>query len=133
MSVRVNKLIAADLAKELRSITQEAKIDTLAVITKTGARVAFFTKSSADASEFSAISASLQNSGALAVQKLGLGDTTDIMVRGKNGFMILRNLDRFILVAGARNIETFTSSASILVKHAPKLNTILENIPDDQY
>ncbi len=133
MSVRVDRNTAAKLAKELREITQEAKVDTLAVITTTGARVAFFTKSTADPSEFSAISASLQNAANLAVSRVGFGETTDIMVRCKSGFLILRNLKRFILVAGARNIETFTSSASVLVQHSPKLNDILEAIPEDQY
>ncbi len=133
MSVRVDKNTAAKLAKELRAITQEAKVDTLAIITTTGARVAFFTKSTADPSEFSAISASLQNSANLAVNRVGFGDTTDIMVRCKSGFLILRNLGRFILVAGARNIESFTTSASVLVQHSPTIEEILSVIPEDQY
>ncbi|RMG38705.1 MAG: hypothetical protein D6732_05105 [Methanobacteriota archaeon] len=133
MSVRVDKNTAAKLAKELRAITQEAKVDTLAIITTTGARVAFFTKSTADPSEFSAISASLQNAANLAVSRVGFGETTDIMVRCKSGFLILRNLGRFILVAGARNIETFTTSASVLVQHSPNIDEILSVIPEDQY
>ena len=87
MSVRVNQKVARGLSQELQSITNEANIDTLAVITTTGARVAFFTKSSADASEMSAIAASLVNSGGLAAHRLELGNLSDVMVRGKNGFV----------------------------------------------
>ena len=44
MSVRVNQKVAKGLSTELRAITGEAQIDTLAVITVTGARVAFLAR-----------------------------------------------------------------------------------------
>ncbi|MCY3414070.1 MAG: roadblock/LC7 domain-containing protein [Candidatus Heimdallarchaeota archaeon] len=134
MSVRVNQATAQGLSRELHAITNEASLDTLAIVTKTGARVAFFTKTSADASEMSAIAAALVNSGGLASTKLGFSDLTDVMVRGKNGFLILRALgDRFVLVGGTSNIGAFTKAASVLVSHSGKLDDILKHIPDEQY
>ena len=47
MSVRVTQDIAQTLSKELHAIVNEAEIDTLGIITVTGARVAFFTKTNA--------------------------------------------------------------------------------------
>lgn len=133
MSVRVNQKVARGLSSELRLITNEAKIDTLAIITVTGARVAFFSKSNADASELSAIAASLVNSGGLAAKKLGFGELNDVMVRGLSGFIILRSLGRFVLVGGTKNISTFTKAASTLVAHSQKLQEILVEIPDEMY
>lgn len=134
MSVRVSESVARGLSKELQTITQEAQIETLAIITTTGARVAFFSKSRADASEMSAIAASLVNSGGLASGKLGFGNLTDVMVRGSNGFLILRSLgERFVLVGGTKKIATFTKSAAVLVKHSPSLMEILNEIPEDLY
>ena len=89
MSVRVSEATARALSKELQNITNEANLDTLAIITTTGARVAFFSKSRANASEMSAITASLVNSGGLASGKLGFGDLTDLMVRGHLALLTL--------------------------------------------
>ncbi|OLS21098.1 MAG: hypothetical protein HeimC2_34740 [Candidatus Heimdallarchaeota archaeon LC_2] len=133
MSVRVNQKVARGLSQELREITKESQVDTLAVITVTGARVAFFSKSNADASELSAIAASLINSGGLATNRLGFGQLSDVMVRGKNGFVILKSLGRFVLVGGTKNIQAFTKAASVLVQHAPKLESILADIPDEDW
>jgi len=134
MSVRVSETVARGLSKELQDITKEADIETLAIITTTGARVAFFSKSRADASEMSAIAASLINSGGLASGKLGFGTLTDVMVRGDNGFLVLRMLsERFVLVGGTKKIGTFTKAAAVLLKHAPTLTDILGTIPDQMY
>jgi len=133
MSVRVKKEIAAELATLLSAITNEAKVDTIGIFTHTGARVAFFTKSPADPNEFSAIAASLQNAGNLAVNRLNFGEPTDIMVRSKNGFIILRKFDEFILMAGARNIDVFQKAASVLLAYSPKMKLLLSKIPPGQY
>ncbi|MHA2403238.1 MAG: roadblock/LC7 domain-containing protein, partial [Candidatus Kariarchaeaceae archaeon] len=125
--------VARGLSSELREITNEAKIDTLAIITVTGARVAFFSKSNADASELSAIAASLVNSGGLAATKLGFGELNDVMVRGLGGFIILKSLGRFVLVGGTKNISTFTKAASVLITHSQRLVKILTEIPDEMY
>lgn len=134
MSVRVNRSIAQSLSRELHQITNEASLETLAIITNTGARVAFFTKTSADASEMSAIAASLVNSGGLASKKLGFKNLTDVMVRGENGFLILRALSqRFVLVGGTSKIDAFTTAAKVLVLHSKVLTDILHDIPDEMY
>ncbi len=134
MSVRVNQKIAQSLSRELHAITNEASLDTLAIITSTGARVAFFTKTSADASEMSAIAAALVNAGGLASNKLGFKNLTDVMVRGINGFLILRSLDnRFVLVGGTSKIDAFTTAAKVLVKHSKGLIEILKEVPDEMY
>lgn len=133
MSVRVSQKVAKGLSEELRIITNEAAIDTLAVITKTGARVAFFSKSSADASELSAIAASVINSGGLATKRLEFGELSDIMIRGRGGFLILKSLNRFVLVGGTKNIKSFTKAATVLVSHASKLNEILSDIAEEDW
>ena len=133
MSVRVTKEIASELAKELHVITNEAEVDTLGVFTSTGARVAFFTKSTADPNEFAAIAASLQNAASLAVDRLSFGSTKDVMIRTNSGFIILRKMEDFILTAGARNLESFQKAAQTMLKHAPMLKLVLSKIPPGNY
>ena len=118
---------------EISNTTTTPDINGQHVITVTGARVAFFSKSNADASELSAIAASLVNSGKLAVDRLEFNTLTDVMVRGLGGFVILRSLGRFVLVGGTKNIKAFTKAAGVLVTHSQKLIDILAEIPDEQY
>ncbi len=55
------------------------------------------------------------------------------MVRGKNGFVILKSMGRFVLVGGTKNITAFTKAASVLVQHAPELEGILAEIPEEDW
>ena len=95
--------------------------------------MAFFSKSNADASELSAIAASLINSGGLATNRLGFGQLSDVMVRGKNGFVILKSMGRFVLVGGTKNIAAFTKAAAVLVQHSTSLEEILADIPEEDW
>ena len=134
MSIRVSKHHAMALARVLKMITSESHIDTLAIISQTGARVAFFsTQKDADPHEMCAIGAALSNSGALALQKVGFGNLSDIMIRGNNGFLILKSMDRFILVGGAREKQAFMEATQVLLKYSKQLSSILEEVPDEEY
>ena len=134
MSIRVDKQRAMALARVLKQITSESHIDTLAIISHTGARVAFFsTQKDADPHEMCAIGAALSNSGALALEKIGFGKMSDIMIRGSNGFLILKSMDRFILVGGAKEKQAFMEATQVLLKYANQLSEILKEVPDEEY
>ena len=56
--MRLERKIAYALAKELKDITQEAKLEALAILTATGDRVAFYAgDKTANSTELSAICA----------------------------------------------------------------------------
>ncbi|MHA1912275.1 MAG: hypothetical protein ACTSYA_11315 [Candidatus Kariarchaeaceae archaeon] len=128
MSVKIDRLVATHLVQELRAITKEANLDTLAIITETGAKIAFFSTTEADPMEMSAIGASVTASGGLALSRISFGTLTDVMIRGSNGFLILRKMGQFTLVGGTNNKEEFMNATRVLLEHSVKLQEILKDV-----
>ena len=122
--MRLERKIAYALAKELKDITQEAKLEALAVLTATGDRIAFYAGDKrANSTELSAIGAALV-----------AAPINDVMVRGKNGFLILKSIGDFHLVGGTSDIEEFKNAIAVLSSHAPQIADILSyvQIDDDE-
>ena len=128
MSVRIHKEVAKSLATMLYKIIEKVDIDTIGIFTYSGAKVAFYSKIKADSSEFSAVAASLQNSGNLAGKVLDLGELTHTMIKFRSGYIILQKFGKFIIAVGAREIETFQQSSNELSKNSEKLQRVLLEI-----
>lgn len=133
--MRLERKIAYALAKELKDITQEAKLEALAVLTATGDRIAFYAgDKQANSTELSAIGAALVAAARLALERLAFSPINDVMVRGKNGFLILKSIGDFHLVGGTSDIEEFKNAIAVLSNHAPQIADILSyvQIDDDE-
>lgn len=131
--MRLERKIAIALAKELKRITQKAKLEALAVLTATGDRIAFYAGDKrANSTELSAIGAALVAAARLALERLNFSPINDVMVRGKNGFLILKSIGDFHLVGGTSDIEEFKSAISVLSQHAPKIADILTYVNIDE-
>ena len=127
--MRLEKRIAVALAKELKEITQQAKLEALAVLTATGDRVAFYAgDKKANSTELSAIGAALVAAARLALEKLNFAPINDVMVRGKNGLLILKSIGDYHLVGGTSDIEEFKTAIAVLSSHAPKIADILSYV-----
>ncbi len=124
--MKLEKKIAYALAKELKDITQEAKLDALAILTATGDRVAFFAGDKrANSTELSAIGAAVVAAARLALERLNFSPINDVMIRGKNGFLILKSIGNYHLVGGTNDIEEFKTAIAVLSSHTPKIAEIL--------
>ncbi|MHA1222192.1 MAG: hypothetical protein ACTSSG_03835 [Candidatus Heimdallarchaeaceae archaeon] len=133
--MRLERKIAYALAKELKDITQDAKLEALAILTATGDRIAFYAgDKKANSTELSAIGAALVAAARLALERLNFAPINDVMVRGKNGFLILKTIGEFHLVGGTSDIEEFKNAISVLSNHAPKIADILSyvQLEDDE-
>ncbi len=131
--MRLEKKIAYALAKELKEITQQAKLEALAVLTATGDRVAFYAgDKNANSTELSAIGAALVAAARLALEKLDFSPLNDVMVRGRNGLLILKSIGEFHIVGGTSDIEKFKTAIAVLSSHAPKIADILSYVDLDE-
>ena len=127
--MRLERKIAYALAKELKDITQEAKLEALAVLTATGDRVAFYAgDKKANSTELSAIGAALVAAARLALEKLNFSPINDVMVRGRNGLLILKSIGDYHLIGGTSDIEEFKTAIAVLSSHAPKIADILSYV-----
>ncbi|MHA1203381.1 MAG: hypothetical protein K9W45_08700 [Candidatus Heimdallarchaeum aukensis] len=131
--MKLERKIAYALAKELKEITQQAKLEALAVLTATGDRVAFYAgDKKANSTELSAIGAALVAAARLALERLNFSPINDVMVRGKNGLLIIKSIGDFHLIGGTSDIEEFKTAIAVLSSHAPKIADILSYVEIDE-
>ncbi|MCK4844746.1 MAG: hypothetical protein KAS95_03655 [Candidatus Heimdallarchaeota archaeon] len=131
--MRLERKVAYALAKELKDITQEARLEALAILTATGDRIAFYAgDKKANSTELSAIGAALVAAARLALERLNFSPINDVMVRGNNGFLILKSIGDFHIVGGTSDIEEFKTAIAVLSSHATKIADILSYVQIDE-
>jgi len=130
MSIKVPPDKAKELVAVLQQITSETQLGALAVVSEAGERVAFFAQNkSIDPVELSAVAAALASTSKLAVDRLAFSPLQDIILRGVNGFMVLRDLGRFYLIGGSTDQKSMPIIVKSLSKHAPTLAQIMAAVP----
>ncbi|MBD3189204.1 MAG: hypothetical protein GF308_01095 [Candidatus Heimdallarchaeota archaeon] len=130
MSIKVPPDKAKLLVQELQEITSETRLGALAIVSEAGERVAFFAEDkNIDPVELSAVAAALVSTSKLAVTRLSFNPLQDIILRGVNGFMVMKDLGRFYLIGGSTDQKAMPTIVRSLSKHAPTLSEIMASIP----
>ena len=95
---------AQALSTFLSSITEHSELESLALITREGLRLAFSAVPgyNVDPDLFSSLSAVVVQSGSDAISTLGFNNMLEIILRGDNGFIILSVAGRFFLMGASR-------------------------------
>ena len=129
MSIKIPPDKAKELVDVLQKITAEAQLGALAVVSEAGERVAFFAQNKTiDPLELSAVAAALASTSKLAVDRMSFSPLQDIILRGVNGFMVLRDLGRFYLIGGSTNQQSMPLIVKSLSKYAPRLAQIMAEV-----
>ncbi|MGC9780620.1 MAG: roadblock/LC7 domain-containing protein [Candidatus Heimdallarchaeota archaeon] len=129
MSIKVPPDKAKELVTVLQQITSETQLGALAVVSDAGERVAFFSQDkSIDPVELSAVAAALVSTSKLAIDRLSFNPLQDIILRGSNGFLVLKDLGRFYLIGGSTDQQSMPVTVRSLSQHAPKLAEIMSSI-----
>lgn len=130
MSIKVPPDKAKLLVQELQQITSETRLGALAIVSEAGERVAFFAEDkNIDPVELSAVAAALVSTSKLAVTRLSFNPLQDIILRGANGFMVMKDLGRFYLIGGSTDQKAMPTIVRSLSKHAPTLSKIMASVP----
>ncbi|MBA7606792.1 hypothetical protein ES703_13942 [subsurface metagenome] len=97
---------AQSLSQFLGSITEYSELDSLALITREGLRLAFSAVPgySVDPDLFASLSAVVMQSGSDAIDSLGFTNMLEVILRGDNGFIILSSAGRFFLMGASRQM-----------------------------
>ena len=129
MSIKVPPEKAKELVAVLQQITAETQIGALAIVSDAGERVAFFAQNKAiDPVELSAMAAALVTRSKLYLERLAFNPLQDIILRGQNGFMVMKDLGRFYLIGGSTDQQAMPTTVRSLSQHAPKLSEIMATI-----
>lgn len=130
MSIKIPPEKAKELVAVLQEITAETQLGALAVVSEAGERVAFFAQNKAiDPVELSAMAAALVSTSKLYLDRLTFSPLQDIILRGANGFMVMKDLGRFYLIGGSTDQKSMPLTVKSLSSHAPRLSQIMASIP----
>jgi len=139
---KVNAIIAGDVAlneeqkselyKLLQEIVKYTDMEALALVTREGLRIAFFTETDADPDIFAAIAAAVLGTGEMVVSRMEHGpEMYEIMVRGESGYTILANAGRYILIGASREASSLGLAIRVLRKYAHDVAAIFDKSDTD--
>ena len=115
---------AQSLSQFLGSITEYSELDSLALITREGLRLAFSAVPgySVDPDLFASLSAVVMQSGSDAIDTLGFTNMLEVILRGDNGFIILSSAGRFFLMGASRQMPELGKLVKIFRYYAGEIS-----------
>jgi len=93
--------IEAKITTILQRVALEVNLYTLALITREGRRIAYYSTTQVDPDLISAVTAAILNAAEMAVMQLNQGELWEIVVRGSQGFSIVSCAGTSFLLVGA--------------------------------
>lgn len=85
----------------LQRVAGEVNLYTLALITREGRRIAYYSTTDVDADLMSAVVAAILNAAEMAITQMRQGELWEIVVRGSEGFSIVSCAGTSFLMVGA--------------------------------
>ena len=114
---------AKSLSAFLSSITEYSELESLAMVTREGLRLAFSAVPgyNVDPDLFSSLSAVVMQSGSDAIETMGYKNMLEVVLRGDNGFIILSAAGRFFLVGASRQMTDLGKVVKIFRYYAGEI------------
>ncbi|MFX0113072.1 MAG: roadblock/LC7 domain-containing protein [Candidatus Hodarchaeota archaeon] len=119
------------LIKLLQEIVRYADLEALALVTRTGMNVAFFSEEEADPDLFSALSAAVLSTGAMVTDRMSHGELWEVIVRGNSGYTILAAAEEFILIGASREAPSLGLAVRVLRKYSHMIPEIFKEEEKD--
>jgi len=114
------------ISRMLNELERKTSLEAIALVSKSGLRVACATNTVVDADLFSASAAALINIGAKTAQELGHGNLNDVILRGENGFTIVTEVTpQTMLVASCKETHKLGYYMALLKNYTKRIAQIL--------
>ncbi len=116
-----------ELVELLMGLTNYADLDAIAVVSKQGVKLAYFAteESDADPDLMAAVSAALLVQGEMAAEKLDLSELYEVIVRGKEGFVVLSHAGDFLIMGSAKDLTSMGLAVTQMRKYAVEIGKLL--------
>jgi predicted regulator of Ras-like GTPase activity (Roadblock/LC7/MglB family) len=127
MSSHLDPVKEKELVELLMGLTNYADLDAIAVVSKQGVKLAYFATEDSDADPdlMAAVSAALLMTGDMAATKLGLDELYEVIVRGKDGFVVLSQAGEFLLMGSAKDLTSMGLATTQMRKYAREVGELL--------
>ncbi len=106
---------AQSLSNFLGNITEHTELEALALVTNEGLQLAFSCIPEYDINPdlFSSLSAVVMKSGSDAIDTMGYTNMLEVVLRGRDAFIILSAAGRFFLMGASRSISDLGKIVSV--------------------
>ncbi len=110
----------------LQRVAAEVNLYTLALITREGRRIAYYSTSNVDPDLMSAVTAAILNAAEMAVMQMNQGELWEIVVRGSQGFTITSCAGTsFLMVGAGAHAADLGKTVSVLRDYSKMIAQIL--------
>ncbi|NVM52753.1 MAG: roadblock/LC7 domain-containing protein [Candidatus Helarchaeota archaeon] len=118
--------IESKITNILQRVAMEVNLYTLALITREGRRIAYYSTAQVDPDLMSAVTAAILNAAEMAVTQMSQGELWEIVVRGSQGFSIVSCAGTsFLLVGAGTHSADLGRVVSVLRDYAKMIAQIL--------
>jgi predicted regulator of Ras-like GTPase activity (Roadblock/LC7/MglB family) len=127
MSSTLDPAKEKELVELLMGLTNYADLDAIAVISKQGVKLAYFATEDSDVDPdlMAAMSAALLSTGEMAAGNLELNELYEVIVRGKDGFVVLSHAGEFLLMGSAKDLTSMGLAVTQMRKYAREVGELL--------
>jgi predicted regulator of Ras-like GTPase activity (Roadblock/LC7/MglB family) len=127
MSSHLDPQKEKELVELLMGLTNYADLDAIAVVSKQGVKLAYFATEDSDADPdlMAAVSAALLMTGEMAATKLDLDELYEVVIRGKNGFVVLSQAGGFLLMGSAKDLTSMGLAVTQMRRYAREVGELL--------
>jgi len=114
------------ISKMLDELERKTSLEAIALVSKSGLRIACATTAVVDADLFSASAAALINIGEKTTRELGHGNLNDVILRGEDGFIIVTEVTpQTMLVASCKEIHKLGYYMALLKNYTKRIAQVL--------
>jgi predicted regulator of Ras-like GTPase activity (Roadblock/LC7/MglB family) len=121
---------AQNLSAYLANITQSSELDALALVTREGMRLAYSAVEGYNINPDSlcAMGAVLLQSGLDSVVKIGYNKLLEVVLRGKQSFMVISSAGRFFLIGASRSLKDLGKDVTVFRYYAQKISEVYPDV-----
>ena len=106
------------LLRILRDISRECDLGAIAVVSFEGRELAFFAEKGTDPVVMSALASALNAAGLQAMKQIRYGNLDQVIIKGTEGFLLLQNIEQFIILAASREIYSLALAMNVLSRYS---------------
>jgi len=116
------------ISPQITFITSNADIEAIALVSKEGYQIAFsaLPQYKVDGDQFCGLASALNLTGSSTLQTLFQEDLSEIIVRAENGYIIVTNAGRLVIVCAGTIIDTLMKTVKVMRIAAKNLNKIFQ-------
>ena len=116
------------ISPQITFITSNADIEAIALVSQEGYQIAFsaLPQYHVDGDQFCGLASALLMTGRSAIRQLLQEDLSEIIVRAEDGYIVITNAGKLVIVSAGTNIDTLMKTVKVMRIAAKNLSKIFE-------